>query len=166
LSSRSSDRSAPAILSGPTWHPAPRLAYTLLAVLAGVAAVFFLLGALAFGQAKYGYLMAGLVSLAVAVALGWLAAVTHRRYVEANGLRADGLEGTATVLGAVPAGIEHRSHPLMWLDLVLHVEGRPDYRTRVREFVPSGMLDRVLAGEPLSVRIDPERPSRVVIAWP
>jgi hypothetical protein len=46
------------------------------------------------------------------------------------------------------------------------MEGRPDYRTRVREFVPSGMLDRVLAGEPLSVRIDPEQPSRVVIAWP
>ena len=166
MANRTSDRSAPAVLSGPTWHPAPRLAYVLLAVLAGVAAVFFLVGALAFGQAKYGYLMAGLISLAVAVALGWLAVDTHRRFVAASGLRADGLEGTATVLGAVPAGIEHRGHPLMWLDLVVHADGRPDYRTRVREFVPSGMLDRVLGGEPLAVRIDPERPSRVMVAWP
>jgi hypothetical protein len=138
----------------------------LLAVLAGIAAAFFLVGALAFGQAKYGYLMAGLISLGVAVALGWLAVDTHRRFVAAQGLRAGGLEGTATVLGAVPAGIEHRGHPLMWLDLVVHVEGRPDYRTRVREFVPSGMLDRVLAGESLTVRLDPEQPSGVVIAWP
>jgi hypothetical protein len=166
LANRSSDRSSPAVLSGPTWHPAPRLAYALLAALAGVAALFFLLGALAFGQAKYGYLMAGLILLVVAVALGWLAALTHRRYVAAGGLRSGGLEGSATVLGAVPAGIEHRGHPLMWLDLVVHVDGRPDYRTRVREFVPSGMLDRVLAGERLPVRVDPERPSRMVIAWP
>ena len=166
MSSRSSDRSAPAILSGPTWHPAPRLAYTLLAVLADVAAVFFLVGALLFGQAKFGYLMAGLVCLAAAVALGWLAVGTHRRFIDARDLRADGLEGTATVLGAVPAGIEHRGHPLMWLDLVIHVEGRPDYRTRVREFVPSGMLERVLGGESLAVRVDPERPSRVAIEWP
>jgi hypothetical protein len=28
------------------------------------------------------------------------------------------------------------------------------------------MVDRVLDGEPLPVRIDPEQPSRVVIAWP
>ena len=166
MANRTSDRSATAVLSGPTWHPAPRLAYTLLAVLAGVAAVFFLVGALFFGQAKYGYLMAGLISLGVAVALGWLAALTQHRYAEARQLRSGGLEGTATVLGAVPAGIEHRGHPLMWLDLVVHVDGRPDYRTRLREFVPVAMLDRVLAGEPLSVRIDPERPSRVVIAWP
>ncbi|HEY7280984.1 MAG TPA: hypothetical protein VID47_05245 [Actinomycetota bacterium] len=166
MPNRTSDRSAPAVLSGPTWHPAPRLAYALLAALAGVAAMFFLVGALVFGQAKYGYLMAGLISLGVAVAMGWLAGETHRRYVAARGLRSDGLEGIATVLGAVPAGVEHRGHPLLWLDLVVHVEGRPDYRTRVREFVPASMLDRVLAGQPLPVRIDQERPARVVIEWP
>jgi hypothetical protein len=154
------------VFSGPQWHPAPRLAYSLLTVLAGVAAAFFLLGALFFGQAKYGYLMAGLITLAVALVLGWLAVETNRRFVAAQRLRSDGLAGSATVLGAVPAGFEHRGHPLMWLDLVVHVEGRPDYRTRVREFVPWGMLDRVLGGESLPVRIDPERPSGVVIAWP
>jgi hypothetical protein len=166
VKSNSYDRSTAAVLSGPQWHPAPRLAYTLLTILAGIAAAFFLIGALVFGQAKYGYLMAGLICLAAALVLAWLAVDTNRRYAAARELRSDGLEGTATVLGAVPAGIEHRGHPLMWLDLVVHVEGRPDYRTRVREFVPSGMLDRVLGGESLSVRIDPERPSRVVIAWP
>lgn len=154
------------VLSGPSWHPAPRLAYVLLAALAGVAAAFFLIGALVFGQAKYGYLMAGLIMLATALVLGWLAVETNRRYVAARRLRSDGLAGTASVLGAAPAGVEHRGHPLMWLDVVVHVEGRPDYRTRIREFVPSGMLGRVLGGESLPVRIDSARPSTMVIAWP
>jgi hypothetical protein len=158
--------SAAAVLTGPTWHAAPRLAYALLFALAGVAALFFLVGGLFFGQARYGFTIAGVLLLATAVVLGWLALETHRRYAEAGRLRETGLSGTATVLGAGHAGIEHRGHPLAWLDLVIHVDGRPDYRTRVREFVPSSMVERIQRGEPLPVRVDPEQPSRVVILWP
>ena len=142
------------------------MTYVLLFALSAVAALFFLVGGLFFGQARYGFLVAGILLAAVAVALGWLALETHRRYAAAGRLRADGLEGTATVLGAGPADLEHRGNPMLWLDLVVHVEGRPDYRTRIREFVPADQVARVLSGEPFPVRLDPERPSRVVIVWP
>jgi hypothetical protein len=131
-----------------------------------VAALFFLVGAIFFGQAKYGFLLAGVVLALVALPLGWLAVETHRRYADADRLRNGGLEGTAVVLGAGDADVEHRGSPLLWLDVVVHVEGRPEYRTRVREFVPPDMVARVLDGEPLLARIDPEQPSKVVIVWP
>ena len=167
--SRSAGRTAsPAaeVLTGPSWRASPRLTYVLLFALSAVAALFFLVGGLFLGQAKFGFVVAGVLLAGVALGMGWLALETHRRYAAAGRLRADGLEGTATVLGAGPADLEHRGSPMLWLDLVVHVEGRPDYRTRIREFVPRDQVERLLSGEPFPVRLDPERPSRVVIEWP
>jgi hypothetical protein len=154
------------VLTGPSWRASPRLTYTLLFALSAVTALLFLLGGLLFGQAKFGFIVAGVLLAGVALVMGWLALETHRRYVSAGRLRAEGLAGTATVLGAGSADLEHRGNPLLWLDLVVHAEGRPDYRTRVREYVPAAALQRLLDGEQIPVRIDPERPSRVVILWP
>ena len=154
------------VLTGPSWRAAPRFTYALLCALAGVAALFFLVGAIFFGQAKFGFLLAGVILTLVALLFGWMTLETHRRYADADRLRAGGLEGTAVILAAGQADVEHRGSPLLWLDIVVHVDGRPHYRTRVREFVPADMVDRVLEGEPLPVRIDSEQPSRVVIAWP
>jgi hypothetical protein len=154
------------VLTGPSWRAAPRLTYVLLFALAGAAGLFFLIGGIFFGQGRFGFTLAGVLLVAVAVPLGWLAMETHRRYAASARLRDGGLEGTATVLGAGHSELEHRSSPLLWLDLVVHVEGRPDYRTRVREFVPASLVDRVLQGEAVPVRVDPEQPSRVVFVWP
>jgi hypothetical protein len=133
---------------------------------AAVAGLLFLIGGIFFGQARFGFTLAGAVLLLLAIPLLWLGAFTHARYAEAGRLRAGGVAGTATVVGVGQAQMGHRGHPLLWLDLVIEVEGRPTYRTRVREYVPADRLEALARGEHVDVVVDPDDPSKVVVVWP
>jgi hypothetical protein len=159
-------RSVREALAGPSWRPAPRFAYLATGALAAGAGLLFLIAGIFFGQARFGFTLAGAVLLVVAAPLLWLGAFTHARYAEAGRLRSDGLAGTAAVVGIAQAQMAHRGHPLLWLDMLIEVEGRPAYRTRVREYVPAGQLEAVSRGDRLDVVVDPDDPSRVVVVWP
>jgi hypothetical protein len=159
-------RSVREALAGPSWKPSPRFAYLATGVVAAVAGLLFLIGGIFFGQARFGFTLAGAVLLMVAIPLLWLGWFTHARYVEAGRLRSGGVAGTATVVGVGHARMGHLGNPLLVLDLVVEVEGRPSYRTRVREYVPADRLEALARGDRVDVVVDPDDPSKVVVAWP
>jgi hypothetical protein len=88
-----------------------------------------------------------------------------RRAAQKDRLHETGLEGEATIVGVEQTGMLMNENPYARLDLVVRVPGHPPYEVRHREIVPQVMLGRLTSGSPLPVRVDPNRPSHLLIQW-
>jgi hypothetical protein len=78
-------------------------------------------------------------------------------------ISATGVAGTGLVTGLTQTGMMVNQQPVVGIDLLVSIPGRPPYAATVREPVPLILLNRLQGSLP--VRVDPARPDRVVIQW-
>jgi hypothetical protein len=111
------------------------------------------------------FLLVGGGLAAMAVILFLVGMRFHRRFREAQALRANGVRGTAQVLGARQTGVYLNEQPQVALQLRISAPGHGTYDTTVKEYVPliaTGMLG---TGRPLTVLVDPLDPAKVIVEW-
>ena len=80
-------------------------------------------------------------------------------------LLATGLAGTARITSVRQTNVMVNNQPVIAFELLVAIPGRPEYPARHREVVPLIRLGQVQPGTSVAVRVDPQRPERVVIDW-
>jgi hypothetical protein len=80
-------------------------------------------------------------------------------------LRHTGLAGTATLTAVRDTGSRLDHQPLVELDLLVMVPGRPPYPVTLRTVVPIMGMGAMQPGRALAVWVDPVQPQRVAVAW-
>jgi hypothetical protein len=98
----------------------------------------------------------GMVSSALAMA---------RALLPDEELLRDGLAGTARLTSVTQTTTTVNDQPVLELQLVVSVPGRPDYPASLRQMVPLIRLARTQPGAVLAVKVDPQRPDRIGIDW-
>lgn len=81
----------------------------------------------------------------------------------ARHLRANGRPATATITSVVDTGLTLGGMPVLDLDLDVQVEGGPVYAVSHRQAVPAEVRGRAMAGTVFAARVDPERPSVLLL---
>ncbi len=95
---------------------------------------------------------------------GWMrkSAASHDRIL------ATGRAGTARIISATqPGNAQVNNQPLIKLQLEVHVDGMPPYQVALRTTISPLMLSqvRIAPGTELPVKVDPAKPSSIVIDW-
>ena len=101
----------------------------------------------------------------VGVALIVIGFIVGRRAGAVDQILATGTPGTAQVTGVTQTGMYLNEQPQMELQLMVTVPGRAPYPATHKSFVPLMLMSRVTSGQPLSVRVDPMDPQKVVVDW-
>jgi hypothetical protein len=86
-----------------------------------------------------------------------------RRAADLDRISDTGLAGSGLITGLTQTGTLVNHQPVVGIDMLVTVPGRPPYPASVREPVPLILLNRLQGSLP--VRVDPARPDRVVIQW-
>jgi hypothetical protein len=124
-------------------------------------ALLFVLAAVAKPAVRRGFVptavVLGLVG-AVCLTVGWRAARKDR-------LHETGLKGEATIVGLEQSGLWMNENPYVRLELVVHVPGHPEYEVKHGEIVPQIALGRLTNGASLPIKVDPDRPSHLLVEW-
>jgi hypothetical protein len=123
--------------------------------------LFFFAIAIKQPEARAGMLVTGVVLGLIGVIL---LAVGYRAH-QKDLLHATGLDGEARIMGLTQTGIWMNNNPYVKLDLVITVPGHPPYEVKHGEIVPQVLLGRLTSGDPLHVKVDPNKPSHFVIEW-
>jgi hypothetical protein len=76
-----------------------------------------------------------------------------------------GLPGTATILAVRDTGTRIDFQPLVELDLLVTVTGRPPYPLTLSTVVPVVGQGRLTPGGTVSVRVDPAQPGQAAVMW-
>ncbi|ROO86115.1 hypothetical protein EDD29_3678 [Actinocorallia herbida] len=76
-----------------------------------------------------------------------------------------GLPGSGMVTAVRDSGTRMNGQPLVTLDLLVTVPGRPPYPVTVQCVVPLIGLPRLAPGQDLQVRVDRARPESVAVIW-
>lgn len=136
-----------------------------------VAAFEFLLGtgflitsALA-PEVQVPFLIVGGLLAATSVVLLLFGVRFNRRYLAAQALRAGGVRGTAQVVSARQTGVLMNEQPQVVLDLRITAPGHGTYDARVKEYVPLIALGMLGTGRPLSVLVDPQDRTKILVEW-
>jgi hypothetical protein len=124
-------------------------------------ALLFVIGGIAQPEARGGlFLTAGILGVVGVVFL-----VVGARAAAKDRLHTTGLEGEATIAGIQQTGMWMNNNPYVKLDLIIRVPGHPPYEVKHGEIVPQVLLGRLTSGTPLSVKVDPNKPSHFVVEW-
>lgn len=81
---------------------------------------------------------------------------------------ASGRAGTARIISATqPGNVEVNNQPLIKLQLEVHVDGIPPYTATTRTTISPLLMSqvRLAPGTELPVKVDPNKPSTVIIDW-
>jgi hypothetical protein len=79
---------------------------------------------------------------------------------------ANGVPGTATLLGVSPTGTVINDINLVCkFQLRVEISGRPVYDVETKETVPMTNMALLIPGSTLAVRVDPEDPAKVFVDW-
>lgn len=81
----------------------------------------------------------------------------------ARHLRANGRAATATITAARPSGLTFGGEPVFDLDLDVHVPDGSVYAVSHRQTVPEPHHEQVAVGARLQARVDPDRPSVLIL---
>ncbi|MEV6931173.1 hypothetical protein AB0M46_42710 [Dactylosporangium sp. NPDC051485] len=76
-----------------------------------------------------------------------------------------GTPGAATVIGVADTGARINLQPMVRLDLLVEVDGRPPYPVSREVLLPMGAGPQAGPGQRVAVVVDPARPDRVVVRW-
>lgn len=83
----------------------------------------------------------------------------------ATSLAASGVDGTATITGAVPTGQQSNLNPVYALDMTVNVAGMAPYTVTHTTEVSTLRVNQVAVGRQLPVRVDPADPSQMLVQW-
>jgi hypothetical protein len=95
---------------------------------------------------------------AIFLVLGWRAAQKDR-------LHETGLDGEGTIAGIEQTGMWMNDQAYVRLDLIVRVPGHQPYEVKHGEIVPQVALGRLTNGSTLRLKVDPERPSHLLVQW-
>ncbi len=84
---------------------------------------------------------------------------------EAAQLAASGEPASAQVNTTRDTGQMVNMQPVLELNLLVFLEGKPPYPVTVRQIVPMAQLGRLTPGSRLTVKVDPGKPELVWIDW-
>ena len=98
----------------------------------------------------------GLIFGGIGYAMGKAAARAER-------LRVHGIVGTGQVMGAQPTGMAINNVPQMAIRLQILLPGRPPYEATTKMLMSAGVAHALVPGTSVSVRVDPEKLSDVLI---
>lgn len=83
----------------------------------------------------------------------------------ASALAASGVDGTATITGAVPTGQQSNLNPVYALDMTVNVAGMAPYTVTHTTEVNTLRVNQVAVGRQLPVRVNPADPSQMLVQW-
>lgn len=141
-----------------TWRNA--IGYTALGEIF-LGSVFVIAGLKVHGEGSGGAYFTGGLLIAVGLVLAYASWRVHNK----DRLHENGLAGTARILRMQQTGIWMNNNPLVVLDLDVSVPDEPTYQVRHREVVPQIALGRLTQGGSLQVRVDPHKPSDLIVLW-
>lgn len=101
-------------------------------------------------------------------AMAQMAAVSNQMATmgaQANAVAADGIDATASITGVRNTGSVVNFSPVLELDLLVMVPGRPPVPVTRRELVPQHLLAKAQVGAQLAVRVSASDPTAMVITW-
>jgi hypothetical protein len=98
----------------------------------------------------------GLIFGGIGYAMGKAAARAER-------LRVHGIVGTGQILGAQPTGMSINNVPQMAIRLQILLQGRPPYEATTKMLMSAGVAHALVPGASVSVRVDPDKLSDVLI---
>jgi hypothetical protein len=88
------------------------------------------------------------------------------RQAEKERLLTSGIEGTATVMSSKATGqTDSEGRPVYDLVLRIEIPGRQPMQGPARTGVPPDRVDRLEAGDTVTVKADPANPSSMTIDW-
>jgi hypothetical protein len=109
-------------------------------------------------------LTAGILGLTGLGLLVW-ARKWGKAAAEAERIKAQGVPGTATILGMRQTGVQLNEQPQIELKLQVSTQMHGAYEVTLKEWVPLMLLGALSSGRPLPVKVDPANPQRVIIEW-
>lgn len=98
----------------------------------------------------------------ILAAWAWIAGRSRAR---AKRLLADGIPGTASILGYAQTGRYLNKQPYVLMDLEVETGIHGKFTTRKGEYVPLSLLSVLTSGIPLQVRVDRQDRSKLAIDW-
>ena len=96
--------------------------------------------------------------------VAWALLARHQRRVRR--LWQLGHSARATVASLHTTGSVINGRPVLRLDLSVAVEGKPVYAATVRTAPPSHLVGMLRPELSLPVKVDPDRPERLMVDWP
>jgi hypothetical protein len=91
---------------------------------------------------------------------GWMAQQT-----EQAGLATTGTPAQATITSTRDTGTLVNYQPVLELDLLVLLDGRPPFPVQVQTPVGPALLHRAVPGATVVVRVDPSDPRRAYVDW-
>lgn len=141
-----------------TWRNA--LGYTALGELF-LGSLFVVAGLKVHGEGSGGAYFTGGLLIALALVLGYVSWRVNGKDM----LHETGLAGTARILRMTQTGIWMNNNPLVSLDMEVSLPNLPPYEVRHREVVPQVALGRLTQGDELQVRVNPHKPTDLIVLW-
>jgi hypothetical protein len=126
----------------------------------GLAALFAL--ATVLGDARPS---AFLPTAAILGAVGLIFLVLGWRAAQKDRLHETGVDGEGTIAGIEQTGMWMNDQAYVRLDLIVRVPGHQPYEVKHGEIVPQVALGRLTNGSTLPLKVDPERPSHLLVQW-
>lgn len=148
-----------------TWSRRPSRALLIVGVLELVLGTGFIVGSFAIPFVGTGFLITGVILSGVGVVMLLVGAKATARYGEAQRLKAQGLDGAASITSMTQTGVTLNEQPQVRLELSIAVAGQAPYPVSVTEYVPLIALGRLTSGAPLPVKVDPINPQNIIIDW-
>jgi len=96
--------------------------------------------------------------------VAWALIARYQRRVRR--LRQVGLPARATVVSIHTTGSVINGRPVLRLELSVTVEGKPAYAAKARTAPPSHLVGMLRPNVSLPVKVDPDRPERLMVDWP
>lgn len=129
-----------------------------------LAGVFFVIGR-ANPVLEFGFTLTAAILGTLALGLFVWARRWGRAAAEAERIKAQGVAGTATILGMEQTGVTMNEQPQVRLRLQVSTQMHGAYEVTLKEWVPLMLLGTLTSGRPLPVKVDPADPQRVIIEW-
>lgn len=129
-----------------------------------LAGVFFVIGR-SNPVLEFGFTLTAAILGTLALGLFLWARKWGRAAADAERIKAQGVPGTATILGMEQTGVTLNEQPQIELRLQVSTQMHGAYEVMVKEYVPLMLLGTLSSGRPLPVKVDPADPQSVIIEW-
>ena len=138
----------------------------ILCFAASVVCIFLMLTDLIFdvpSGAAFGCGIALTTLLPMGLIFGGIGYTLGKAAARAERLRVHGIMGTGQVLGAQPTGMSINNVPQMAIRLQILLQGRPPYEATTKMLMSAGFAHALTPGASVTVRVDPDQLSDVLI---